>query len=183
MKSLTLTNKKSSGEIISSYEYTTDNRGLRTKVVDNTGKTTDYIYDDAGKLIKEVVTENGKVTLISSYSYDAVGNRLTKTENNKMTGIISRNGEVIFQNEYVSGGGVGGYRDGLLHHTERKFLNDADMIVVSGDILYMEGFLNPCKPGTNLQLERLYKKITYQPHIMLLNHNKFSSGKLLMIQS
>ncbi len=31
-----LTNKKSSGEIISSYEYTTDNRGLRTKVVDNT---------------------------------------------------------------------------------------------------------------------------------------------------
>ena len=42
---------------------------------------------------------------------------------------------------------VGGYRDGLLHHTERKFLNDADMIVVSGDSLYMEGFLNPCKPG------------------------------------
>ena len=64
-----------------------------------------------------------------------------------MTGIISRNGEVIFQKEYVSGSGVGGYRDGLLHHTERKFLNDADMIVVSGDSLYMEGFLNHCKPG------------------------------------
>ncbi|MFQ9546338.1 MAG: hypothetical protein ACLR02_15135, partial [Clostridium sp.] len=64
---------------------TTDNRGLRTKVVDNTGKTTDYTYDNAGKLIKEVVTENGKVTLTASYSYDAVGNRLTKTENNITT--------------------------------------------------------------------------------------------------
>ena len=64
---------------------TTDNRGLRTKVVDNTGKTTDYTYDNAGKLIKEVVTENEKVTLTASYSYDAVGNRLTKTENNITT--------------------------------------------------------------------------------------------------
>ena len=64
---------------------TTDNRGLRTKVVDNTGKTTDYTYDNAGKLIKEVVIENGKVTLTASYSYDAVGNRLTKTENNITT--------------------------------------------------------------------------------------------------
>ena len=64
---------------------TTDNRGLRTKVVENTGKTTDYTYDNAGKLIKEVVTENGKVTLTASYSYDAVGNRLTKTENNITT--------------------------------------------------------------------------------------------------
>ena len=80
-----LVNKKSNGEVISSYEYTTDNRGLRTKVVDNTGKTTDYTYDNAGKLIKEVVTENGKVTLTASYSYDAVGNRLTKTENNITT--------------------------------------------------------------------------------------------------
>ena len=80
-----LTNKKSSGEVISSYEYTTDNRGLRTKVVDNKGKTTDYTYDNAGKLIKEVVTENGKVTLTASYSYDSVGNRLTKTENNITT--------------------------------------------------------------------------------------------------
>ena len=64
---------------------TTDNRGLRTKVVDNKRKTTDYTYDNAGKLIKEVVTENGKVTLTASYSYDAVGNRLTKTENNITT--------------------------------------------------------------------------------------------------
>ena len=103
-----LVNKKSNGEVISSYKWssktcfwqaeltqrtnvsgvsfnTTDNRGLRTKVVDNTGKTTDYTYDNAGKLIKEVVTENGKVTLTASYSYDAVGNRLTKTENNITT--------------------------------------------------------------------------------------------------
>ena len=64
---------------------TTDNRGLRTKVVDNKGKIIDYTYDNAGKLIKEVVTENGKVTLTASYSYDAVGNRLTKTENNITT--------------------------------------------------------------------------------------------------
>ena len=39
------------------------------------------------------------------------------------------------------------YRDGLLHHTERKFLNDADVIVQSNDSIVMQGEMNSCKPG------------------------------------
>ena len=64
-----------------------------------------------------------------------------------MYGSISRDGAVIFENNYTSGGGKGGYRDGLLHHTERKFLRDAEAIVESGDHLNMIGELNPCRPG------------------------------------
>ena len=70
-----------------------------------------------------------------------------KNNHHKMTGQIYRDNELLFEDEYISGGGIGGYRDGLLHHTERKFLNDAEMIVVEGDNLYMKGLLNPCKPG------------------------------------
>jgi len=65
----------------------------------------------------------------------------------KMRGEIYRDGELIYGEDYVSGGGVGGYRDGLLHHTERKFLTDADVIVQSNDSIVMQGEKNPCKPG------------------------------------
>ena len=64
-----------------------------------------------------------------------------------MRGEIYRDGELIYGDDYVSGGGVGGYRDGLLHHTERKFLTDADVIVQSNDSIVMQGEKNPCKPG------------------------------------
>jgi len=64
-----------------------------------------------------------------------------------MRGEIYRDGELIYGDDYASGGGVGGYRDGLLHHTERKFLNDTDVIVQSNDSIVMQGEMNPCKPG------------------------------------
>ena len=36
-----------------------------------------------------------------------------------MYGEVTRDGEVVFSGNYISGGSEPGYRDALLHHTER----------------------------------------------------------------
>ena len=73
---LSLVNKKSSGEVISSYTYTYDNVGNRLSVRDKTGNITYYEYDDLYRLVR-VVYPSGEVI---RYSYDALGNRLTKID-------------------------------------------------------------------------------------------------------
>ncbi len=69
----TLTNKKSNGTIIDTYEYTYDGAHNQTSKTDAKGVTT-YTYDSVNRL--ESVTEpNGTVT---KYSYDKAGNRNTQ---------------------------------------------------------------------------------------------------------
>ena len=71
--------RKVNGDIISSYEYTLGLAGNRLKVSENTGRVVEYSYDDTYKLVEEKITmPSGDVRTIS-YTYDAVGNRLTKT--------------------------------------------------------------------------------------------------------
>lgn len=64
---------------------------------------------------------------------------------------VTRNGQTIFSETYTSGGMFTGMKpnqqQALLTHTERKFLNDINDLVNSGDHLKMVGQLNPCKPG------------------------------------
>ena len=68
-----LENKKSNGEIISSYEYTYNKLGFRTSVKDNIGKITTYVYDKNGNLLSEA--SNGTTV---NYQYDKVYNRIKK---------------------------------------------------------------------------------------------------------
>jgi RHS repeat-associated protein len=68
-----LTNATSSGTV-SSYAYTLNDDGTRASVEDNTGATTTYTYDNDDRLTGES-GPNGTIT----YTYDPVGNRLTKT--------------------------------------------------------------------------------------------------------
>jgi YD repeat-containing protein len=49
------------------------------------GRVVDYVYDATNRLISESITEPGKEDRILTYSYDKVGNRLTKTENGPST--------------------------------------------------------------------------------------------------
>ena len=77
-----LTNYKSSGQIISSYKYSLDKRGLRTKVEENNGKVTEYKYDELGRLLSEKVIKASKTTE-TKYSYDKVSNRISKIEDGK----------------------------------------------------------------------------------------------------
>jgi RHS repeat-associated protein len=75
-----LENRKSSGEVISSYAYTLGPAGNRVQVVENNGRTVDYTYDGLYRLVQEDISDaaNGAETI--AYTYDAFGNRLTKTD-------------------------------------------------------------------------------------------------------
>ena len=66
------------GTMLTSFDYTLDNVGNRTQIVE-LGRTLDYVYDDLYRLTEEAITDptNGDVTF--NYTYDKVGNRLTKS--------------------------------------------------------------------------------------------------------
>jgi len=74
-----LENKKSTGGVISSYSYTLDPRGNRVSVVENNGRTVIYTYNSLSRIIQEDITDSVLGNQTISYTYDAVGNRLTKT--------------------------------------------------------------------------------------------------------
>jgi RHS repeat-associated protein len=80
-----LVNRKSGGEIISSYAYTLGSAGNRIQVVENTGRTVDYTYDATYKLTQESINDPVSGLRVISYTYDPVGNRLTKTDNGVVT--------------------------------------------------------------------------------------------------
>ncbi|KYC34733.1 hypothetical protein WA1_49275 [Scytonema hofmannii PCC 7110] len=75
-----LENKKASGDIISSYTYTLDAGGNRTKVVEHNGRTVEYTYDDLYRLTQEKITDTVNGNRIKDYTYDKVGNRKTLKE-------------------------------------------------------------------------------------------------------
>ncbi|HPD01211.1 MAG TPA: RHS repeat-associated core domain-containing protein, partial [Acetivibrio sp.] len=75
-----LVNQGADGEIISSYEYTLDPSGNRIKIEENSGRVIEYEYDNTYKLLKEAIKNPDQSTREISYTYDAVGNRLTKTD-------------------------------------------------------------------------------------------------------
>jgi len=79
-----LENKKSTGEIISSYAYTLGPAGNRARVVEDTGRTVDYTYDGLYRLVQENITDAAVGNETISYTYDAFGNRLTKIDSSGM---------------------------------------------------------------------------------------------------
>jgi RHS repeat-associated protein len=77
-----LKNRKSTGDIISSYTYTLGPAGNCTRVVEHTGRIVDYVYDNLYRLTQEQITDPVLGNETISYTYDAFGNRLTKTDSN-----------------------------------------------------------------------------------------------------
>ncbi len=73
---LSLVNRKSSDEIISSYSYEYDDVGNRTKMTEADGGITTYTYDALNQLTRVVYPDAS----VQEYSYDPVGNRLTLTD-------------------------------------------------------------------------------------------------------
>ena len=80
-----LENRGSDGSIISSYTYTLDAAGNRTKVEEYSGCIVEYSYDSTDKLLEERITNPDGSSSVISYTYDRVGNRLTKTEDGVTT--------------------------------------------------------------------------------------------------
>jgi large repetitive protein len=66
---------------IQSFDYTLDPVGHRRVVTEQNGRKVEYEYDDIYRLTKETIfapAEGGERTV--SYNYDAVGNRLSKSD-------------------------------------------------------------------------------------------------------
>ena len=75
-----LVNLKSSGGVISSHKHILGKEGNRIKVIENSGRTVKYQYDELYRLTEEEITKADGTTRTITYSYDKVGNRLSKTD-------------------------------------------------------------------------------------------------------
>ncbi|NLD50253.1 MAG: hypothetical protein GX660_24205 [Clostridiaceae bacterium] len=99
-----LVNKKSNGDVITSYTYTLAPNGLRLKVTENNGRSVDYTYDSTYKLLKESINDAISGSKEISYSYDAVGNRLVKDD----SGVLTK--YVYDDNDRLVSEGINAYR-------------------------------------------------------------------------
>jgi YD repeat-containing protein len=91
-------NKKSDGSIISTYHYIYDaNNNITQEVETTTSDTTtkNYTYDKLNRLIRADYSDGA----FEAYTYDAMGNRLTKTTNAGVT-----NYDYDFDNRLLSAG-------------------------------------------------------------------------------
>src|SRR5690606_9259587 len=97
-----LVNQDANGEIISSYKYTLGPAGSRRKIEEHTGRVIEYEYDNTYKLLKETINSPDGTIREISYTYDAVGNRLTKTDDgNTVNYTYDENNRLISEGENV----------------------------------------------------------------------------------
>ena len=73
-----MANRRDTGAEISRYTYTYDDVGNPTHVDEGGGNTVDWKYDDTDRLINE--KRSGTGSFNTTYTYDAVGNRLVERQ-------------------------------------------------------------------------------------------------------
>ncbi|MCP3994657.1 MAG: hypothetical protein GY722_06260, partial [bacterium] len=75
---VSLETRTAQGEVIQSHAYSLDAGGRRTRVTEHDGVTRSFTYDDLDRLTGETVTASGDAVHASTFTYDPVGNRLTR---------------------------------------------------------------------------------------------------------
>ena len=75
-----LENLKSTGEPISGYTYILGSAGNRLEVQEDNGRTVNYRYDKLYRLAQEDISDPVLGSQTITYTYDAFGNRMTKTD-------------------------------------------------------------------------------------------------------
>jgi YD repeat-containing protein len=75
-----LENRGNLGNVISSYRYTMDLVGNRKAVEENNGRNVYYTYDNLYRLTEEDLIDSINGNRSFSYTYDSVGNRLSKID-------------------------------------------------------------------------------------------------------
>ncbi len=68
--------------VFSSHDYSLGPAGHRLSVTEDTGRLVEYTYDATHRLLEERITDPALVRETIAYTYDAVGNRLTRTAPN-----------------------------------------------------------------------------------------------------
>src|SRR5262249_19660378 len=66
--------------VISGHRYTLSPTGRRDAVVEQDGRRVDYTYDALDRLTREAITDAVRGDRALAYTYDAVGNRLTRDD-------------------------------------------------------------------------------------------------------
>ena len=94
----------SSAQVIGSYAYTLDATGNRTRVQEYNGRTVDYTYDSLYRLVAEDITDSINGSQSISYTYDAVGNRLSKTVDGVTTSYAYDANNRLLSSSDLSGG-------------------------------------------------------------------------------
>ena len=75
-----------SGTVLASYTVTLNAKGQRIHVEEQpTGRVIDYDYDAADRLIEERISDPALGNRTIGYSYDPVGNRMTRNDNGVIT--------------------------------------------------------------------------------------------------
>ncbi|ELS31336.1 MULTISPECIES: RHS repeat-associated core domain-containing protein, partial [Pseudanabaena] len=85
---LTKLESKKDGSVLSGFTYTLSPTGMRTSVTEQDGRKVDYKYDSLYRLTEEKITDsvNGNKTV--GYTFDAVGNRLSKVDDGIQTSYV-----------------------------------------------------------------------------------------------
>jgi RHS repeat-associated protein len=73
-----LRNLRADSSVVSSYIYSLGASGERIRVTEDSGRRVDYTYDPLYRLVREEITDATLGTEAFEYTYDAVGNRLSK---------------------------------------------------------------------------------------------------------
>ena len=79
-------NDKSDGSAVSSFHYSYDAGGRRTRVVEADGDTVTWTYDQADQLLLE--SRNGPTAVVvynNTFTYDYAGNRLRQYADGALT--------------------------------------------------------------------------------------------------
>ena len=68
-----------SGQVIGGYTYTLGATGRREEITEDSGRITDYVYDNLYRLVEETITDDVNGNYSAEYQYDWVGNRTFET--------------------------------------------------------------------------------------------------------
>lgn len=135
---LTSVSETAGANTLASYTYTLDPTGNRTKVVNADGSSTLWSYDKAYRLVGETqLNSGGTQTSQTSYTYDAVGNRLSMTAGSQTTQytynaldqLTSTSGAQTTQYTYDGRGNLVKATDTTANTTTSYSYNAADQLV------------------------------------------------------
>ena len=92
-----LAHKAADGSVVKSFTYTLHPTGRRTKIEENDGRVTGYVYDDLYRLTSESIADAVNGAHNSSYSYDKVGNRVGEVVNGVTTAYLYDDNDRLLQ--------------------------------------------------------------------------------------